>query len=310
MSDHNRIVDAHQHVNWHHRDATALVEDMDEHGIAYAWLLSWLTDAHDTVAKATFLNPANGRTDGWIEGISLQEIIWAREQFPNRFVAGYCPNPQQPQAPELLEAAYHMHHVRICGEWKFRMLFDDPRSLEIFKMAGRLRIPVVLHLDTAYLPGEDGKPVYQPTWYGGTIDNLRRALEACPETVFIGHAPAFWREISANCDTDSSPYPEGPIKEPGRLNELFESFPNLRADLSAGSALRALRRDPEHAKRFLTRFADRLLFGRDYYGGQLFQFLQSLELAHGTLEKIYWKNAESLVPPPPTKPSRPELMTF
>lgn len=245
-----------------------------------------------------------------MQGITLAEIIAARDRFPGRFVVGYCPDPRQPGAPDLLEAAYYMHHARICGEWKFRMLFDDPRCLELFKTAGRLQMPVVLHLDTPYLPDSAGNPVYQEDWYGGTLENLQRALLACSETIFIGHAPAFWREISADAASASQPYPDGPVREPGRLVELFENFPNLRADLSAGSALRALRRDPQHAARFLKRFSDRLLFGRDYYGDQLHQFIQTLDLDKESTENIYWRNAETLVPGPNPVPATPGQIVF
>jgi predicted TIM-barrel fold metal-dependent hydrolase len=212
---------------------------------------------------------------------------------------GYCPHPLLPEAPRLFEAAYHVHRARVCGEWKFRMLFDDPRCLELYCKAGQLGCPVVLHLDVPYLPdAETGRPVYQRNWYGGTVLNLERALESCPETKFIGHAPGFWREISGDADADPKAYPAGPIREGGRLHGLFEKYGNLYADLSAGSALGALKRDPAHALAFLCRFSDRLLFGRDNYGGDLMQFLQSLELPDDVRGRIFSRNAEGLLPEP------------
>jgi predicted TIM-barrel fold metal-dependent hydrolase len=77
---------------------------------------------------------------------------------------------------------------------------------------------------------------------------------------------------------------------------LFERHENLFADLSAGSALYALQRDPAPARSFLIQFADRLLFGRDYYGGDLLDFLAGLELPSDVQEKIYYRNALRLVP--------------
>ena len=164
----------------------------------------------------------------------------------------------------------------------------------MFYAAGELKLPVVLHLDIPYLTIE-GRRTFQPLWYGGTVDNLERALQACPDTTFIGHAPGFWREISGDSKNDPDLYPSGKIVPGGRLYELFESNPNLYADLSAGSALRALRRDAHHAAQFLTRYCDRLLFARDYYGGELNEFLQSLELATDVKEKIYLQNAQKLL---------------
>jgi predicted TIM-barrel fold metal-dependent hydrolase len=294
----HKIVDSHQHVNWHQRDTAGLIQDMDEHGIAYAWLLSWYTERDDPTAQRGTLNPINVRADGSEEGITLQDIMQAKEKYPNRFVVGYCPNPRWPNAALFLRNAHLMHGAKICGEWKYRMLIDDPRCLEIFSMAGSLNMPVVLHLDVPYLVGAEGSMEYQPKWYGGTIENLERAMQACPQTKFIGHAPGFWREISADAQADGKQYPDGEVKMTGKLYRLFETYPNLYADLSAGSGLTALKRAPGHAVDFMQRFSDRLLFGRDYYGRKLHDFLQTLPIDPETRDRIYFKNAEKLVVAP------------
>ncbi len=293
-------IDTHQHVFWHGRDDAGLVADMDAQGIDVAWLLSWdVLPFEDEPVYHGLLNPAHFRADGTHPGIPLSDLLLTRGRYPQRFVVGYCPHPLAASAPARFEAAYHIHGVRVCGEWKFRLPFDDPRCLELFHKAGQLACPVVLHLDVPYLPhAETGKPVYQRSWYGGTVANLERALQACPETIFIGHAPGFWREISGDADSDPKTYPSGPVTPEGRLYALFAHYPNLYADLSAGSALGALKRDPAHAREFLTRFADRLLFGRDFYGGELFEFLKALDLPHDAQESILGGNAAKLVSPP------------
>lgn len=286
-----RRIDSHQHVYWHGRDAAGLVADMDAHGIDQAWLLSWEILPHeDEPAYHGVLNPVHQRPDGTHAGIPLSDLIRCRDLYPDRFVLGYFPHPQLPEAPRLFESAVRIHGVRVCGEWKFRMLFDDPRCLEVYRTAGRLGCPVVLHLDVPYLAG-----AYQRNWYGGTIDNLERALVACPQTQFVGHAPGFWREISGDCAGDSSAYPSGPIVPGGRLHGLFDRHENLFADLSAGSALNALKRDPEHARSFLIRFAHRLLFGRDFYGGELITFLNGLDLPEDVQDRIFRANVLRLV---------------
>jgi len=295
MTTPSRIIDSHQHVFWHGRDDKGLVADMDEHGIEYAWLLSWeVPPFEDNPSYHAVLNPLNVRADGTHAGIPLSDLLRARDRFPERFIVGYCPHPAVGKAPSLLESAVQIHGVKVCGEWKFRVPFDDPRCLELFHVAGALGLPVVLHLDVPYLL-KDGKRTYQPLWYGGTVDNLERALQACPETTFIGHAPGFWREISADAATDPAVYPKGPVVGRGRLYDLFDEYPNLFADLSAGSARYALERDPEHAAQFINRYRDRLLFGRDYYGQDLHRFLSSLPLSQEVVEKVYHQNAERLV---------------
>lgn len=294
-----KIVDTHQHANWCGRDVAGLVADMREHRVDYAWLLTWCLGppSEEPGRHLHYFNPIYYNSVPH-PGMPLADIVAARRDWPGDFIVGYCPHPLWPDAPRLLEAAHAMHGARVCGEWKYRLPFDDARCLEIFQMAGRLKMPVVLHLDVPYLPDAKGAPVYQPEWYGGTVDNLERALQACPDTIFIGHAPGFWREISGDAAREPRQYPDGPITPGGRLHRLFADHPNLWADLSAESGRTALARDPVHAVDFLTRHADRLLYARDFYGGKLHALLQTLPLAPDVVEKIYWQNAERLVPPP------------
>jgi predicted TIM-barrel fold metal-dependent hydrolase len=292
-----RIIDAHQHPSWHNRNGAGLVQNLNEHGIQRAWLLTWeIPPGEHNPAYDPAMNPVHARSDGTSPGIPLADVVALAAAAPDRFIPGYCPNPTWPNAPELLRAAARMHGVRVCGEWKFRVLVNDPRCLELFRAAGALGMPVVLHFDVPYLAGPDKKPAYQPLWYGGTVEHLEAALRACPGTNFLGHAPGFWREISADADTDPAPYPKGPVTGPGRLYRLFDTYPNLFGDLSANSGRTALARDPAHGWKFVLRYADRLLFGRDGYDGDLHQFLQSLDLPEEVTSKLYFANAERLLP--------------
>jgi len=300
------VIDSHQHVFWHGRDDAGLVADMDENGIDFAWLLTWEIPPYpayeDNFIYHNLLNPIHARPDGSHPGIPLQDLLTAHRRYPGRFILGYCPDPALPQAVDLFEAACDIHNVRVCGEWKFRMPFDDPHCLQLFRAAGRRKCPVVLHLDVPYLPDAAGRSAYQPRWYGGTVANLERALQACPDTIFVGHAPGFWREISGDADTDLNQYPAGPVTPGGRLYRLFDTYPNLYADLSAGSGRTALSRDPVHARQFLARYGDRLLFGRDYYGNELDILLKSLDLPPDVGNAIHGGNAARLVPPDPLRP--------
>jgi len=291
------IIDAHQHVFWHGRDDAGLVADMDEHGIDLAWLLTWETPPEeDNPGYHGVLTPTAMRPDGTHAGLVLADAVAVRDRYPDRFVLGYCPHPLHGDAPRLLEAAHRIHGARVCGEWKCRVLLDDPRCINLFRKAGELRMPVVIHIDIPLLAKADGSREYQPLWYGGTIVNLERALQACPDTIFIGHGPGFWREISGDADAATEHYPKGPVTPGGRIQQLLDRFPNLCADLSAGSGLGALKRDTPHAVGFLARYAERLLFGRDNYGGDLNQFLQTLDLPQHVADKLYSGNAQRLVP--------------
>ncbi len=291
------IIDSHNHSHYNGVGPEGLVAEMDAFGIDKTWLLTWHHPPAEHVPSSfRAFNPANVRADGTHAGIVLQDVVETCQRFPGRFVAGYCPCPTEGNAAALFEAAYHVYGVRVCGEWSYRTLLDDPRALELFRCAGRLGCPVVLHLDVPFLPDAESKPIYQQFWYGGGAEPLERTLQACPETVFIGHAPGFWRYLSGDEATESSVYPSGPLHPGGRLLELFDHYPNLWADLSAGSGLNALQRDRTFAKEFLVRYGDRLLFGRDDNGNRLQSFLLSLDLPDDLIRRIFCENALRLVP--------------
>jgi predicted TIM-barrel fold metal-dependent hydrolase len=91
------------------------------------------------------------------------------------------------------------------------------------------------------------------------------------------------------------PYPDGPVIPGGEIERLLETYPNLYCDISANSGLRALSRDTEYTKGFLTRFRTRVLYGRDYYYNKHREFLDSLGLEKDVLDGIYYKNALRLI---------------
>ena len=292
------IIDAHQHVFWHKKNDADLIADMDECGIGFAWVLTWEIPPGEARAGMGVFNPATVRPEGYSPGMTLDDVLKMHDRYPDRVIVGYCPDPTLGEAPEMFEAAYHMHGARVCGECKFRVLMDDPRCLNLFRRAGKLGCPVLFHIDVPYRADGKGGTAYDAYWYGGTIENVERALAACPETTFVGHAPGFWREISGDADRDGKVYPDGPVAAGGRLIRVLQAYPNLYADLSAGSGRIALQRDPAHARKFLNRFADRLLFGRDMHGAELHNFLRTLNLPKTVRDKIYHKNAMRLTGQP------------
>ena len=51
---------------------------------------------------------------------------------------------------------------------------------------------------------------------------------------------------------------------PGGLTDRYlRDYPNMFADLSAGSGENAFKRDPDHAREFFKRHQDKLLYGSD-----------------------------------------------
>ncbi|OUC09095.1 hypothetical protein RY27_04960, partial [Litorilinea aerophila] len=217
-----------------------------------------------------------------------------QQQAPDKFVLGYAPDPRRPDAIDQLQAAMEIHGVRVYAELKLRMMYDNPDALRVFRFCGEKGLPVVVHIDYEF---DTGRRYPRPNWwYGGGIEAFERAVRACPETIFVGHAPGFWAHISGDDQYDKVPYPTGPIVPGGKVIEMFRTYPNLYADLSAGSAYTALTRDRAFTRDFLLEFQDRLLYGRDYFDNRMQELLNSLELPEEALAKIYAGNALRLVP--------------
>ena len=286
-----RIIDAHCHVTYHGYSAADAVANMDELGIERAWLLTWEAPADEYGVGD------HGSMSPHALGLPFDDVVRATERFPDRFVPGWAIDPRRPHAIARLRAAVAMYGVRVYGELKLRLMYDDLDLIAMYRTCGDLGLPVVFHLEIE-LPNPGGASVgggVRPYWYGGDFDVLERFLARCPDTTFIGHAPGFWREISGDAARPEM-YPAGPIRPGGRLPVLLDRFPNLWCDISAGSGLNALSRDPEHARRFIERYQDRLLFGRDYWDDAHLHFLASLGLPEPITAKLLADNALRLVP--------------
>ena len=163
---------------------------MDAHGIDRAWLHGRNRSPRRTTTTPGPRPRHKVLGDAQV-AIPFASVMEAVRRYPDRFIPGYCPHPLDPRAADKLEAAIDIHGVKVCGEWKFCLPIDDPRCIELFRRAGQRGVPVVIHLDVPYLPPKGGKYVGHYRWKGGTIDNLERALVACPDTNFIRHAPGF-----------------------------------------------------------------------------------------------------------------------
>ena len=72
---------------------------------------------------------------------------------------------------------WHARGARGYGELKWRHPYDSPDAIRLFRLAGELRMPVVVHLQYPTTQQPD-------IWYGGHLSALERAVRTCPETVF------------------------------------------------------------------------------------------------------------------------------
>lgn len=285
------IIDAHNHPDWHGHDLNRVLANMDRYHIDRSWLLAWECPRDEY--NPDFFAPAI--VDGGVGGpITLQRCISYDERAPGRFVLGYAPDPRRPEAMDQMQAAMDIYGIRVCGELKLRMMVDNPDALRLFRFCGEKNVPVIVHMDYPYpLDQKYPRPDY---WYGGGIDALERALQACPETVFLGHAPGFWVHLSGDELWKTERYPKAPLVPGGRVPELMRSYPNLYGDLSAGSAVGALKRDAAFSRDFFIEFQDRLLYARDCFDNGHQEFINSLDLPAEVAEKVYAGNALKLVP--------------
>jgi hypothetical protein len=134
------------------------------------------------------------------------------------------------------------------------------------------------------------------TWYLGDIDAVERTLRKCPDTAFIAHGPGWWAHISADGGAYRSDYPAGPVVPGGKVLQLLDRYGNLFCDLSAQSAFNALTRDKAFGRRFLIDYANRILYGADFFDTRMLGLLRRLRLPREAAKKILSGNALRLVP--------------
>lgn len=242
-TDNNSIIDIHQHVGYSRRTNDVLLAHQEAMGITLTILLP---------AGRPYTSPSthNGTTNG-LEAQCLGNADCFRFAQENKtgFLFGANEVPDAPDAVGEIEK-YLKRGAVVIGEQKFGIDCDSPQMQCIYDLAADYRVPVLMH--------------WQYKMYNYGFERFYKMLEKHPKTMFIGHAQTWWANIDKNYKDDASNlYPKGPVT-PGGLTDLYLSdFPNMFGDLSAGSGLNALTRDPDHARDFLTRHQNKLLYGSD-----------------------------------------------
>ena len=251
-------------------------------------LLRWMDDRK--VSQAVVLPLIS--PEGWYYQISTEWVLEQTRPHRARLIPFCDIDPRteylKGKAIAGLLARYVEAGAKGLGEHKCGGAIDSPGNLAVFRACSELKLPVLLHMDSLRNVDAPGLP------------GLERAVRESPGAAFIGHATAWWSSISAVAnDKELNGYPKGPVKPGGAIDRLMDKYPNLYGDLSAGSGLNAIRRDPDFGREFLIRRADRLLFGTDYLAdGQVveqFEFLDKLDLPAAVQAKIFRDNARRLL---------------
>jgi predicted TIM-barrel fold metal-dependent hydrolase len=185
-----------------------------------------------------------------------QEQVKALEAMaPGRFVWFNSVDITKPEAEAQLTQAVK-DGARGFGELKFHVAADGPELRRMYALAADLQVPVLVHFqEVDHFPNEG-------TWATGFAKAFESILKAYPKTTFIGHADAFWANVSADYQNEAA-YPSGPIARGGVTDRLLRDYPNLFGDCAANSGNNALSRDPAFTGDFLTRHQDKLMFGSD-----------------------------------------------
>jgi len=224
------IIDIHQHTDYRGRTDEQMLAHQRKMGVTH-----------------TILLPA-GRFFGLEAGASgndrVQEVAGAH---PKEYFFFANEVPYLSDARDIIVKALKKGALGI-GEQKF-MVESDSRAVHLVAdIAKEHGVPVLLHF-------QFGK-------YNTSFERFHIILEKYPTVNFIGHAQTWWANIDAKAD-QTVLYPKGPVTAGGITDKLLANYPNMFADLSAGSGLGSLLRDEDHARGFLDRHQDKLLYGSD-----------------------------------------------
>jgi len=186
---------------------------------------------------------------------ALEQIKALQSAAPGRFTWFGSYDVSRPDAEQVLSQAAK-DGAQGFGEMKFHVAADGPEFRRIYALAADLRVPILIHFqEVDHFPNEG-------TWATGYAKTFESILKAYPKTTFIGHADAFWANVSADYHNESA-YPSGPIARGGVTDRLLANYPNLYGDLSANSGNNMLSRDPDFTADFLRRHQNKLMFGSD-----------------------------------------------
>jgi uncharacterized protein len=266
------VIDIHQHTNYHGRSDDDLFAHQKAMGVTTTVLLP--------AGRYYGLDAQCGGND------SVQQ---AARKRPGNFVFFANELPYLKEADSVIRQNLQKGALGI-GEQKFRVLADSAYLAKIAGIAHDFNVPILLHF-------WDGD-------YNMELQRFPKILTKFPTVNFIGHAQSWWGHIDKN-HNPAVLYPKGKVTPGGLTDRLLADYPNMFGDLSAGSGLNALTRDPEHTAAFLDRHQDKLLFGSDCQdvegrganctGAQIMSVVRKLSGSKVVERKILYENSRKLL---------------
>ncbi|MBX7211287.1 MAG: amidohydrolase [Verrucomicrobiaceae bacterium] len=238
------VFDIHQHTHYHARetDEQLILHQKNMLGAGGRSIL--LPSGSPQNMPSTHMGRSNGlaaKTGG------NAECMRVAKAYPDLFLFGANEVTDLPNARDEIEKYLKLGAV-IIAEQKFAVECDSAENQKLYELAAAYRVPILLH--------------FQHKTYNLGYDRFYKMLEKFPRTNFIGHAQCFWGNIDKNHDQTQN-YPKGSVTPGGITDRYLSDYPNIFADMSAGSGLNALERDEEHTRGFLGRHQDKILYGSD-----------------------------------------------
>jgi predicted TIM-barrel fold metal-dependent hydrolase len=236
------IIDIHQHTHYHDRTDDQLIAHQRAMGVTTTLLLP---AGREVERESTHQGKSNGlaaRTGG------NQTCVAVAQAHPGEFRFGANEVTDLPEAPAEIEK-YLRRGAVLIAEQKFNVDCDSPASEALYRLAADFKVPILLH--------------FQHDTYNKGFERFHKVLEKFPTTTFIGHAQTWWANIDKDHNDQKVLYPRTRVTPGGLTDRYLKEYPNMFADMSAGSGLNALIRDEEHTRWFLERHQDKILYGSD-----------------------------------------------
>ena len=236
------VIDIHQHSHYVSRTDEQLIAHQETMGITTTILLPAGRPVNSPSTHEGISNGLQASVGG-----NAETYLFAKEH-KKHFRFGACAVPDLPDAAYEIEKYLKLGAV-VIGELKFGVQCDSPEMHKIYRLAQQYEVPVLMH--------------WQHEMYNYGFERFYKILEQYPRVNFIGHAQTWWANIDKNNTDQSVMYPKGAVAPGGITDRYLSDYQNMYGDLSAGSGLNALTRDEAHAKTFLERHQDKLVYGSD-----------------------------------------------
>ena len=236
------IIDIHQHTDYAGRSQEKMLAHQRMMGVTTTILLP---AGRPLNYGSTHYGVSNGLQ---VKAGGNETCYQYAREHSSEMLFGACEVPDFPGAIPEIEK-YLKLGAKMIGELKFNVDCDSLEMQKIYQLAQEYDVPVLMH--------------WQYNMYNRGFERFHKMLEKYPKVNFLGHSQTFWANIDKNHPDQNVLYPRGKVSPGGLTDRLMSDYPNMYGDISGGSGLSSLTRDEDHARTFLSKHQDKLLYGSD-----------------------------------------------